>query len=759
MARWVRHGAPAGVSLLLGFLVGTLANIFTEGRSWPVGVGLVVLLATWIGLEMRLAAHSATRTAVTGPAQGAPAEVPAQQPPIVPQQLPPPTAHFVGREAQLATLNGLLAGSRASAREAVVITVISGTAGVGKSALAIWWAHGVADRFPDGQLYINLRGFHPGGKAIDPRTAVRGFLDALQVPSQAVPANLDAQTALYRSLLSGKRMLVVLDNAHDAEQVRPLLPGSPTCMVLITSRHRLSSLVTVESAHPMTLGLMTAREARSLLIQRLGAERIAAEPDTVDEIIEECARLPLALAIVAARAAAQPGFRLSVLAGQLRGVRDRLDVLSAGDAVSDARSVFSWSYLALSPAAAQMFRLLGLHPGPDISTAALASLAGRTVQQIQPLLDELATVSLVVEPTLGRYSLHDLLRVYASEQADAHEIDDERRTAVHRMLDHYLHTAYAAARLLEPSRAPLTLTPPASGVAPENPAGHQEAQHWFTIEYPVLMAVATHAANAGWDSHTWQLAWTLITFQYRQGYWEDQIATGAAAVAGAGRLGERAAQARAHRMIAHASIELGQYSNAETHLRQALNLAAEAGDRTGEAYTWHSLTYVWGSQGRYDKALEHAERALALFETIDDPVGQADALNSVGWYHALSGEYDQALSYCEQALGRYQELDDRHGKAATWDSLGYVHHHLDHQAQAITCYGHALLLFQELNDRPQQAATLNRLGEAYRASGDHAASQTAWQQALAILDDLYHPDAEQIRTRLVGPEVPEIQPP
>ncbi len=333
----------------------------------------------------------------------------------VPAQLPSAVPALAGRGAELASLDALLpraaqAGSDPGA--AAVIVVLSGTAGVGKTALAVHWAHRVAAQFPDGQLYVNLQGFDPGGTALEPGEAVRGFLEAFGVPATRTPAALAAQAGLFRSLLAGKQVLVVLDNARDVEQVRALLPGSPGCLAIVTSRDRLAGLVATEGAYPLTLDLLPAAGARDLLARRLGPGRVGREPAAVDDIIAGCARLPLALTIAAARAATSPGFPLAVFGAELRGATRALDPLPGGDPATDVRAVFSWSYRALSDPAARMFRLLGLHPGPDISLAAAASLAAAKPGQARVPLGELTQAHLLAEHTPGRYACHDLLRAW-----------------------------------------------------------------------------------------------------------------------------------------------------------------------------------------------------------------------------------------------------------------------------------------------------------------------------------------------------------
>jgi hypothetical protein len=319
----------------------------------------------------------------------------------------------------------------------VVISAVSGTAGVGKTALAVYWAHQVADRFPDGQLYVNLRGFDPSGSVMHPAEAVRRFLDALNVPPERIPVDLDAQAVLYRSQLAGKRMLVVLDNARDTAQVRPLLPGAPGCLVLVTSRNQLTSLIAGDGARPISLDLLTDEEARQLLARVLGVDRVAAEPAAVAEIITRCARLPLALALVAARAAVGPHGELQLLAEELRDTQQRWQLLTGDEPTTNVQAVFSWSYQALTPHAARLFRLLGLHPGPDIAAAAAASLAGLPPSTVRPMLAELVRASLLAEHSPGRYAFHDLLRAYATDLAQRTDSDRQRHAATARILNHY----------------------------------------------------------------------------------------------------------------------------------------------------------------------------------------------------------------------------------------------------------------------------------------------------------------------------------
>ncbi len=386
----------------------------------------------------------------TGPAP-IPAPDPAPVAAACPAQLPPEVAGFAGRAAQLRWLHGLLP-------EAGPVALIAGTAGVGKTSLAIRFARQAASRFPDGQLYVNLRGFDPASAPVPPGTALSGFFDALGVPPRHVPVGLDAQSGLLRTLLDGKRVLLLLDNARDADQVRPMLPGSPGCLVLVTSRSQLTGLVVADGARLLPLGVLDAGEAASLLAGARPA-RVSAEPDAVAALVGRAAGLPLALSVTCARAASRPGALLRDLAAELADARDRLDALQTGDATTDLRAVFSWSVDKLSAPAARAFRLLSLHPGPDISAPAAASLIAAALPQARAALAELVRASLLTEDAAGRFGYHDLLRAYAAELSAATDSAADRDAALRRILDHYLRTAQAAAARLFPARSRLRLPP------------------------------------------------------------------------------------------------------------------------------------------------------------------------------------------------------------------------------------------------------------------------------------------------------------
>ncbi|GIF96712.1 SARP family transcriptional regulator [Catellatospora citrea] len=699
------------------------------------GLALRELEAAILRQDASLQAHA---PAVTVAAGSTVASAPAQLPLAIPA--------FAARQGEIARLDAMVAGQNPAS---VLIATVSGTAGVGKTTLAVHWAHQVRRSFPDGQLYVDLRGFDRDGALVDPAVALRGFLDAFGVAVQRIPAGLDAQAALYRSVLSGKRVLVVLDNARDVAQVRPLLPGSPGCAVLVTSRNQLTALVTAEGAVPITLGLLTDDEARDLLTRRLGEDRVTAEAGAVQEVITQCARLPLALAIAAASCVTRPEVPVAGVAAQLRDSAGTLDALNSADTDTDIRSVFSWSYHALSAESARLFRLLGLHPGPDVSESAAASLAGLSVAGVRPLLAELIQANLLLQPNLRRYRFHDLLWTYAADCSQQDE-PEQQVQAVRRLLDHYLHTALSAAMLINPHRDPIAVPELSPGTTVRQLAGKEEATDWFTAERAVLFAVIKRAAADGFDRHVWQLAWAQQDHLDRGGHWEEHAANLGAAIEAAGRQGDQAAQAHAHQSRSTAFARMGRYDQAHTHLSDALKLYAGLDDRGGQATVQYQLGWLANRQRDHEQAIRHARQALRLYRASGKPMMAARALNSLGWAYALHGDYRRARPRCEQALARMRELGDLTFQAGTSDSLGYIYHHLGDYELAAGHYRRALDLFRDLNDRYYEADTLSHLGDTHRAAGDIRAARIAWQQAHEILSRLAHADALVVRAKLDG---------
>lgn len=689
------------------------------------------------------AAHTALLREADSAARGRPAGIASSW--AGPAQLPASTAAFIDRQTELSSLDGLLA---ADSRGSVPIVVIDGSAGVGKTTLAVHWAHRVADRFPDGQLYVNLRGFGPTEQAVSTAEAVRGFLDALGVSPHRMPHTLQSQIDLYRSMLAGLRILVVLDNARSAEQVRPLLPGASGCAVMITSRIRLASLVAVEGARSLTVELMPVDSAHRLLAHHVGQARLDAEPASAEEIVSLCGRLPLAVAIVAAHAATRPALPLAAIADSLRRQHGRLDALAGADEATDVRAVFGWSHQALSTTAAGLFRLLGLHSDVDIGVPAAAALAGVSVVQARVLLAELGTLHLVTDHPPDRLHMHDLLRVYAAELARTQDSALHLHRAMRRLLDHYLHTAHAAALLLNPQLdpMPLPLDQPTAPAEPIRDGTHALA--WFNAERHALLAAIGHAAAHGMDTYAWQLGWTVYNALLRQGYWHDLLATQQAVLAAAQRLQHPGAQAHSHRRLACALLELGHFDQARDHLDCASALYTALGEDTNLGMVHVSLNRLHSRQDEHAEALLHARTAHDLFTRAGHHVGLAFTLNLAAWELALLGHHQQALEQAQQALALLQRNDDRHSQAATWDTIGYAHHHLGDHTAAIGAYHQALHLFLELGDRYSASVTLDHLGDSHHDHGEHRHAQQAWQQALDILNVLDHPDAGPIRTKL-----------
>jgi tetratricopeptide (TPR) repeat protein len=563
---------------------------------------------------------------------------------------------------------------------------------------------------------------------------VRGFLDALGVPGDRVPPGLAAQAGLYRSLVSGRRMLIVLDNARDTSHVTPLLPGSPSCTVLVTSRDRMPGLVTAHGAHPLPLDMLPEPDARGLLARRLGQTRLDAEPDAITELLTYCAGLPLALGVVAARAATHPNFPLAMLATELRDRATRLDALDQGDPAASLTTVLSWSYHALEPEQAEVFRLLGLTPGQDISLPAAASLTGLPATQTSAVLRMLERVSLVHEHAPERWWMHDLVKLYAADQAHHDQLVDRREGALRRLVDHYTHTAFTGDRLLNPHRPTIVLDPHAPGSHPHPLPDPTTALGWFEAEHSNLLAIQQAMVERGWHRAVWLLAWTLHSFQYRQGHGHDEVTVWRAGVAAAEHLADPATQILARRRLGGACARLGRHDEAVEHLHHALTLAEHTDDLPDQTHTHHALAWAWGWRGENRRALEHAGHALRLSQALDNPEWEADALNTVGWLSARLGEYNQARTHCQAALDLCRRHHYRDGEASTLDSLGYIAFHTGQHADAVRYYQQALTLYRDLDNTYEEAETLDRLGHAYAAEGQHGQAHHAWQQAL----ELYH---------------------
>ncbi|MER6535765.1 BTAD domain-containing putative transcriptional regulator [Streptomyces sp900105755] len=664
---------------------------------------------------------------------------------VRPAQLPRDLSAFTGRGAELGRLNSLVPGPG----EPPQTVVLSGMAGVGKTTLAVHWANRLAPRFPDGQVYVDLRGFHLSGAAMSAAEALRALLDAFGVPLAEIPAELHAQAATYRRLLAGRRVLVVLDNALDSEQVRPLLPAPHGCLAVITSRHQLQGLMAVEGAHSVTLSPLDESEARQLLAHRLGEARVEREEHAVAEIISLCERLPLALAIVSARAALNPGYPLSAIADELRVSHGSLDAFSGEPPLADARCVFSWSYQALTPEAARLFRLLALHPGPDCSVAAAASLTATRPRQVRTHLTELVRAHLLFENEPGRFSSHSLLRAYAAELIDELDTSDVAAAATTRVLDHYLHSAHAAETVLAPHRERITLRRHAVHTLPERFPNQRAAADWFDRERPVLLAAVEQAVRRGDGTFGWQLASVLELYLDRNGRWQQQRTVQSTAVTAAQRGGDLLGQAHGHRALGFALSRLEQWEGAGEHLERALHLFEELGDTHGQARVHRYGAFVANQHGLHGDALEHYRLAQELYRSAGHINGEASVHNEVGWTYLLMGEYDKAIDECSRSLGIHQKTGDPNGEAAAWDSLGVTHHRLGHYERALGSFRHALELYRRFRDFYLEADTLVHIADTHLALGQADSAGRTLRQALNILEAIGHPAAEGVRATLL----------
>ena len=667
-----------------------------------------------------------------------------------PRQLPVHTRFFVGRGHELEVLAELL-DSASVGGGAVVISAVDGAAGIGKTTLALHWAARHGDRFPDGQLYVDLRGFGPSGGPVDPGEALRGVLGALGVARERMPSTVDELIGLYRRSTADRRILVVLDNACDSEQVRPLLPSGPGCFTVVTSRRRLDGLIVREGARPLALGVLADADAFALLRRQLGADRVAAEPEAARDVVVHCGGLPLALAVVAARAAAHPDFPLRALADELANERTRLDALDTGDEAVSVKAVISWSCERLTPAARRLFELLGLHPGPEVSVPAAASLAGVTVREARACLRELSGMNLLVEHRPSRFSLHDLVHTYAREVVAERVDAPARRTAAHRLLDHYLHTVKEVESVRAPYRDTDTpVHPPLPDVVVTGAADHDDALAWLELEKATVFGMVEHASRHGFDDHTWRLTAWLTSFCGRRGYWQEALRCHRSALDAARRLGDEVALMTVHRGLGRLHVVLGRFDEAESHFERALASARATGDRRGQANLHGDLGVLHEDDGKHGEALRHAQQALEIADELGDAVLYRRTLNSVGWLHALLGDHRTALDHCLRALALHRETGDVSGEAVVWDSLGYVHHHLGHLADAVRSYDIALTMYRAIGDRYEEALTLDRLGDTLAAAGDRDGALRMWSDAVVVLDDLGHGAADRVRAKAGG---------
>jgi DNA-binding SARP family transcriptional activator len=663
------------------------------------------------------------------------------------RQLPGGPSVFVGRERE----HGALLSLAKQAADAAPICVMDGVAGVGKTALAIYAGRRLAELFPDGQLYADLGGFGPYHPPMPPAEALTGFLRALGVYPSAVPTVLDEQAAMFRSLLAGKHMLIVLDNAADAGQVRPLLPGAPGTLVLVTSRRRLSGLTARDGAMRLTLGPLDTPEAILLLDKILGRGRVRAEPQAAADISARCGQLPLALRIAADRAASHPGMPLADLAGQLASAHARLDVLDVGeDDATAMRAVFSWSYKALAPEAARMFRFLGLHTGPDISVPAAAALTATGEAEAGRLLELLASAHLIEEAVSGRYRLHDLLRLYAAEQASTGESPEGSGSALRRILSWYLHTADHADGILVPGRRRPATGPPPPGCEPLECADYEQALAWCEAEQANLAAAVRLAAQTGHDDIAWRFPVAMRGFFELRRPWADWLACARIGVAAARRVGDRAGQAWALDCLGHATSALGRLEDALDCYQQARNIRRETGDLWGEtANSMNNLGCTYLELHRFGDALDCFRQVLAASRSAHNRYVETLALGNLGLTYSGLDQLGDALAHFSQGLCVAREIGYRWAEGNALSNLGDTHRAMEEPGKAGQYYRQTLVVWRQVGNRHGEAETLRDLGDLSDSVGRIRGARQFWRLALAIADDLGDPRvAAEIRARL-----------
>jgi DNA-binding SARP family transcriptional activator len=664
----------------------------------------------------------------------------------VPAQLPADLPVFTGRDRELAALSDALIGSAAQCGTGV-IAAISGPGGIGKTLLALHWAHRYKEGFPDGQLYVNLRGFDPAGQVLAPETALCGFLDSLGVRPQSMPVGVAAQAGLYRTLAAGRRMLVMLDNARDSAHVTDLLPGSAGSAVIVTSRDRLTGLVTGYGARPVLLDVLDAADSRRVLTKRLG-DRITAQDELVTEVVTACGGLPLALGIAAARTAVQPRPSLALVAAELRDSTTRLCALDEENPQSSLRAVLSSSYAALTDEQARVFALLGVAPGPDIGQAAVGALTGLPVTRVSLVLRALERQSLVNQHVAGRWRMHDLVRLYAVECARERICEPDRRAALRTIVDCYLHTAYAADRRVRPSRHPIALDGSAPDGIPSFP-DEATALAWLRTEQSCLLAAQQLAADEGWHVAVWQLAWAMDTVNRWGGQLREHVATWRLGLAAAQRTGDPASLVVVRRVLGHAYARAGRHDQAAEQLGAALALAERSGDKSAQAFVHQSFAKVSELAGHGAQALEHATRALRLYQATGETRREPGLLNAVGWYAARQGLHELARSHLEAALALGRSQRSVLNEAGTLDSLGYLAHSTGDHVRAVSYYRDSAALHHRLGDAYCEAETLEHLGDAYAGLGDREAAGDAWRRALGLYQAQHRiADTERVQRQL-----------
>lgn len=661
----------------------------------------------------------------------------------VPRQLPLAIRDFTSRTEHLDALDALLTNDNAN--QAVVITAIDGTAGVGKTTLAVHWAHRVQHQFPDGTLYVNLRGYGPGQPAT-PAEVLDSFLRTLGCPPQQIPIGLEAQSALYRSLLAERQVLIVLDNANAAQTVRPLLPGSPGCLVLITSRASLTGLVVSEAAARLALDLFSSAEALDLVRGIVGDDQVAAEPHAVMELIRICARLPLALRIAASR------LRHSI-ADVVAELGAGLDALSTpGDEPTSVCAVFNWSYQRLNPSQARLFRRLGLHPGPEISLYAAAAVADLDLPETRLLLEALTDAHLLEPIARNRYRLHDLLRAYATDRAEHHDPSQDRDRGRRTLLEWYAHHSAAAYRAFFPADTDdqLLLIVNTHADPPITFSDIADAWTWLETEQENLLAAAHHAANHQLPEPAILICHTSSMVRKWRGEWNAALDLGELGLAVARRSGNRYCECRALVNVAEVQHEVRQWADAVATGQEALELAQALGEPYIEALALNDLGRCCIARGRYAEAIDYLRPALPLSSGAQRGRFEGVIEGNLGSAHIGQGHYEQALYHLERSLNIRRQAGDWAGEPYALGQIARARQAMGAHPEAIALCEQALSMAPDHAYPPSTAGTLDTLGRSLQHVGDMERAMTCWHKALEIFDRFGDPRAEEVRARLGG---------
>jgi DNA-binding SARP family transcriptional activator/tetratricopeptide (TPR) repeat protein len=646
--------------------------------------------------------------------------------PVVPRELPADVGGFTGRQGQLDALDEVMR----TAGSTVVISAIAGTAGVGKTALAVHWAHRSADRFPDGQLYVDLRGYSSGAP-LRPVEALNQVLRSLGVPTERIPHEEGSAAALYRSTLAGRKVLVLLDNARAPEQVRPLLPGCPGCLVVVTSRDQLGGLVAMQGARRINLDVLTPAEAEALLIRIVGP----ADPAAIAELARLCAYLPLALRIAAANVTGNPHLGVDGYLAELTG-GDRLAALAmAGDKDAAVRRAFDVSYRSVPAGARRLFRLLGLAAGPDITAPAAAALAGTGTSAATRLLDVLARAHLIEEHQPGRYTCHDLLRLYAARRAERDEPEPGRGAAIRRLSEWYWRLADAADRLLYPHSTRLPVPVSAVDLPVVTFTDHATALGWLDAERVNLVAICTAAAEHGPRPVAWLLADTLRRYLNRHRHLADLFAVAEAGLAAARTAGERRAAAATHVSLAIAyATGVRRSRKAIAHFGRTLTLSRRAGWPKGQYLALNGLGVVHYMIGRLDRAVDFHQQALELSRQVGHKGGQATSLNNLALSYRDAGQLGRALAVATAAQPLYREMDAVGAAANARHTLGTALRLLGRFDLALDQFDLALNGFRAVGDRDGEASALIGLARVRADTGRHHEALDGAREALGLTD-------------------------